>query len=330
MNVLIMGGTRFNGLHLVWELVRQGHQVTTFNRGVTQAELPPEVRRLYGDRKDHEQLRAVLGGRSFDAILDISAYVLEDVSSMLDLFQGHTGHYIFASSTVVFASTDTYPITEEHPLDPDPNASDYSKNKMRCEAYLNQAYAEQGFPCSIARFAMVYGPHNFIPQREQLMLLRLVRRRKVLIPGNGMTLIHLGHVDDEARALAKMMGNPRTLGQTYIITGPQAITDLGYVSTMARVMDLEPEIIYLLEAAIDELPPEQRRPLIQRLGKPNAHWAENNIYSVQKMVEHLDFQHQYEFEAGIRQTYYWFLAEGLDKTMEYDFTFEDALIERYG
>ena len=53
VRVLVMGGTRFNGLHLVQELVKHGHEVTTFNRGITEAVLPPGVRRLHGDRTDH-------------------------------------------------------------------------------------------------------------------------------------------------------------------------------------------------------------------------------------------------------------------------------------
>jgi nucleoside-diphosphate-sugar epimerase len=39
MKVLVMGGTQFNGLALVRELVRTGHDVTTLNRGKTAAEL---------------------------------------------------------------------------------------------------------------------------------------------------------------------------------------------------------------------------------------------------------------------------------------------------
>ena len=42
-----MGGTQFNGLALVHELVRQGHDVTIVNRGQTDAPLPEGINRLY-------------------------------------------------------------------------------------------------------------------------------------------------------------------------------------------------------------------------------------------------------------------------------------------
>ena len=92
-----MGGTQFNGLALVHELVRQGHDVTIVNRGQTDAPLPEGINRLYADRTDHDQVREVLGGSEFDVVFDVSAYHPDDVALMMDLFEGHTGQYVFAS-----------------------------------------------------------------------------------------------------------------------------------------------------------------------------------------------------------------------------------------
>ena len=61
MKVLVMGGTQFNGLALVHELVRSGHEVTVCNRGKTPADLPPGVTHLVADRTDHSLLREVIG-----------------------------------------------------------------------------------------------------------------------------------------------------------------------------------------------------------------------------------------------------------------------------
>ena len=120
MKVLVMGGTQFNGLALVHELVRAGHDVTIVNRGRTVADLPRSVRRLTADRTDPAQMREVLGGLEFDCVQDMSAYHPEDVELMIELFVGRTGHYVFASSTVIYAAADTLPITEDHPVDRGP------------------------------------------------------------------------------------------------------------------------------------------------------------------------------------------------------------------
>ena len=112
-----MGGTNFNGLALVHELVRQGHEVTVLNRGRSTAEIPDSVSRLVADRSQPETVRAVLAGTEWDVIADITAYHPHDVELMIELFAGHLGHYIFASSTVTYAQTDVLPITETHPDD---------------------------------------------------------------------------------------------------------------------------------------------------------------------------------------------------------------------
>lgn len=63
MRLLVLGGTRFLGRHVVTAALERGHDVATFTRGVSGA--PPEaVRALHGDRDDPEALPAALGGRS--------------------------------------------------------------------------------------------------------------------------------------------------------------------------------------------------------------------------------------------------------------------------
>ena len=131
-----MGGTQFNGLALVRELARVGHDVTILNRGRTEASLPSGVERLTADRTEPESLRAVLGGRDWDAVYDISAYRPEDVRLMVEILDGRTGHYVFASSTVIYAPTNRLPITEGHPVDRGPRQNTYGRNKLLCEDVL--------------------------------------------------------------------------------------------------------------------------------------------------------------------------------------------------
>ena len=54
VKVLVMGGTRFNGLALVQELAKWGHEVTVLNRGQSNAPAAafgtPALRRSDGSR----------------------------------------------------------------------------------------------------------------------------------------------------------------------------------------------------------------------------------------------------------------------------------------
>ena len=330
MKTLVMGGTRFNGLHLVQELVRCGHNVTILNRGVTEAPVPREVRRLYADRKNSQLLKEVLGPEEFDVIFDISAYVLEDVQSMVDIFEGRAGHYIFASSTVVSAATNILPITEDFPVDSSPRQSDYGRNKLICEAYLVGVYRQRHFPTTVARFSMVFGPDNGILDREQRMFVRLLNGRKILIPGRGTTLSQIGHVDDEARALRMMALNPRTYGQIYNVTGKDYFSDEGYVDTCARAVGVEPQKLFVPAEIMDEVASKMQRPLIQRLAPYIHRWDESTLFSIQKLYDHLGYEPFYTFETAVQETYEWFMSRGLDSQREYDFAEEDELIDRIG
>ena len=56
----------FNGLALVRELRKHGHEVWIVNRGQTEADLPAGVQRLYCDRTDHAKLRQTFDGLKGD------------------------------------------------------------------------------------------------------------------------------------------------------------------------------------------------------------------------------------------------------------------------
>ena len=250
--VLVMGGTQFHGLALVHELVRCGHDVTICNRGKTEAPLPDGIHRVTADRSDHDQVRDALAGLEFDVVHDMTAYHPEDVALMVEILDGRVDHYVFASSTVIYSAADLLPITEEHPVERGDTQIEYGLHKLLCEDLLWEAHAERGFPATIAAFSMVYGPRNIIPDREQRMFARLEAGRPVLVPGDGMTLGQVGHVDDQARALVALMQEERTIGHRYNLTGRSFHTDLGYVRTTAEVLGVAPDIRFIPHAFMEE------------------------------------------------------------------------------
>jgi len=358
MKVLVMGGTQFNGLALVRELLKAGHEVSICNRGKTQAQLPARVERLVCDRTDHAAMRSVLGGRDFDVVHDVSAYLPEDVELMIELFRGRTSHYIFASSTVIYAEADLLPIGEDHPVDRGPRQNAYGMNKLLCEDRLLRAYREEGFPATITAYSMVFGPNNIIPDREQRMFMRMVLGRKVLVPGEGTTLGMVGHVADQARALRMMMHNPKTFGRRYNLTGDDYYSDAGYVQTVAEVLGASPEIVSLPSELMDDLwagrvavtgkasevKADTRAgdhddhalqlfrlgSLIQRLAPNIHHWNRSVLFSVERLKEDIGWAPEYNFRAAVEQTWDWFQSEGLHESSDFDFQFEDDLLARLG
>ena len=76
MSSLVLGGSTFVGRRLVNLLTEAGQSVAVLNRGRTPSALPPDVRRLVADRTDVASMRAALDGTEWDAVYDISGFVM--------------------------------------------------------------------------------------------------------------------------------------------------------------------------------------------------------------------------------------------------------------
>ena len=95
MRLLILGGPRFLGRHVVDIALARGHQVTLFNRGRTGPQLYPEVERLRGDRAVD---LSPLEGRNWDAVVDTSGFLPGVVGRAIEVLRHQVGHYLFVSS----------------------------------------------------------------------------------------------------------------------------------------------------------------------------------------------------------------------------------------
>ncbi len=319
MRALVLGGTRFIGLHLVYELLRRGHQVALLNRGQAPAALPPDIERLYADRADPTAVKRVLRGREFDVAFDISAYTTSTLAPAVEALEGHVGRYIFCSTVGVYAPSETLPITEDQPLAKDTSqTSQYGLDKVACEEYLRERWRARAFPFTTLRPCTVYGPNNYNPQREFSLFARLLRKRPILVPGDGSAVIHLVHVSDLARAFAAAPETGSSRGQAYTLAGPEAVTLLDYVSLLGRIVGIEPSLVLV--------PPE----MLDDRGAPSSFpaypWRSSAIYDTKKAQAHLDFQPR-PMAVGTAETYRWYIAEGLNDR-PWDFSAEDGLLER--
>ena len=357
MQVLVMGGTQFNGLALVHELARQGHAVTVLNRGRTEATLPHGTEGLVADRTDDDALRRALAGRDFDCVFDVSAYRPEDVATMIGLLRGRIGHYVFISSTVIYAASDLLPITEDHPLDRSERQNEYGLNKIAGEELLLRAWREDGFPGSTVALSMVFGPNNILPDREQRMFVRLLEGRPILIPGDGTTLAQVGHVADQARALVAMMQRPQTFGRRYNLTGTDCFSAEGYVDCFAEQLGVEANKVFVPADLMDDVfdgrvPIAQTRVqsradvrgtrapdpkvvnqfmlsmLVQRIAPHIHRWNRSVLFSVDRMRRDTGWEPAFTLRSAVADTYAWFERERRHASLEFDFGFEDDLLEK--
>ncbi|MEM5776689.1 MAG: NAD-dependent epimerase/dehydratase family protein, partial [Anaerolineaceae bacterium] len=113
MKILIIGGTRFLGRAAVDAALAAGHEVTLFNRGISNPELYPQVEKIAGDRTVDA---SALKGRTWDAVIDTSGYFPRAVRLVTEALAGSVGHYTFISTISVYAETDQPGTTEDAPL----------------------------------------------------------------------------------------------------------------------------------------------------------------------------------------------------------------------
>ena len=100
MRILVIGGTRYFGIHMVNKLLEQGHAVTIATRGKTPDSYGDKVERITIQRTNEESMREALQGKHFDVVIDKIAYCSNDIRYVMDYVD--CDKYIYMSSTSVY------------------------------------------------------------------------------------------------------------------------------------------------------------------------------------------------------------------------------------
>jgi nucleoside-diphosphate-sugar epimerase len=310
MRALVLGGSVFVGRRLVRLLAAQGHDVAVLNRGQTATDLPEGVRRLTADRTSAEQLAAVLGGTEWDAVFDVSGFVMvaggADINVLLDLLDGRVGGYVYVSSIMAYEPTGWFPWTEDGPVRAEGKGT-YGGFKVMSEQALLARHAASGFPASVVRPAAIYGPDNNIYDMEAAMFSRLRQHRPVLVPHGGLVTGSYGHVDDLCEAMVACATIPAAHGEVFNITA-EGLTVNQYVSELAAIVGVEPDVVQVPD------------PLLSQIAKPG--WghllgvAHHGTLSIAKAERLMGWTPRRPFRPGHEETYEWFLAQGYGERTE--------------
>ena len=203
MKLLILGGTRFLGRHLVETALERGHEVMLFNRGNYSIF---DVETIKGDR--NEEL-AKLRGRSWDAVIDTCGYLPRAVRAAAEVLSDTVDRYIFISSQSVYADVSVRGVDETHPLKTltdeeldrangiDPSgAAGYGALYGGLKALCEQA-AEEVMPGRVlnVRPGLIVGPTDYT-DRFTYWVVRIARGGEVLAPGRPQRPVQLIDVRD--------------------------------------------------------------------------------------------------------------------------------------
>ncbi|MFI9273289.1 NAD-dependent epimerase/dehydratase family protein [Kitasatospora sp. NPDC052896] len=246
MRILVLGGTSFVGRAIVEDALRTGAEVTLFGRGRTGTDLFPDLPRLVGDRDtgDHAALR----DGSWDAVVDVSGYLPQQVGQAMDALGERVGRYLFVSSHAVYQRTGVAPGSDEstprrapvrhvrHTADLDDDT--YGPAKVACE---DDVLARHGSRATIVRPGKVAGPHD-PSDMFTYWVRRAARGGRVALPADPEQPVQIIDSRDLARLVVQLLVDDR--GGAFHAVGPAEPTTLGdLIETCARVAGSRVEIV---------------------------------------------------------------------------------------
>jgi len=117
--VLIIGGTKFIGPHVVRQLMDAGHDVTVYHRGQTEADLPVEVRHVRSPQAAMpvSSFPDELLARRFDVVIHMIAMGEADARAAVQAFRGRIGRMVVLSSGDVYRAYGRFTGIEPGPIE---------------------------------------------------------------------------------------------------------------------------------------------------------------------------------------------------------------------
>ncbi len=304
VDVLFLGGTGLIGSACARFAVEQGHDVTVVNRGRTRlAPAPAGVREVRADVRDSAALRAGIAGRDFDSVVQWIGFTPAHVAPDVELFAG-AGQYVFISSASAYEKPpSSYVVSESTPLR-NPYWQ-YSRDKLECERLLFDAHASTGFPVTVVRPSLTYGPSQ-VPvsvgswDKPYTIIDRMRRGAPILVPGDGTSLWVLTHNSDVARGLVGLLGLPGAVGEAVHVTSDEVLTWNDIYCEVGRAAGVEPRLLHVPTDFIVAADPGSEGSL--RGDKSHSLVFDNS--KLRSLVP--SFEATVPFSVGIRDTVRWF------------------------
>jgi 2'-hydroxyisoflavone reductase len=207
LKILIIGGTRFLGRHLVEAARERGHELTLFNRGQSNPGLFDDIETFRGNRDGGLD---VLSNGRWDAVIDTCGYYPRILKQSAEFFRDRAGHYTFVSSISVYQDLSRPGFDESAPVRHIDDTSleeitgeTYGPYKAICEVEIQKAFSDRAL---VIRPGLIVGPHD-LSDRFTYWVTRCARGGDILLPKPENRVFQCIDVRDLAAWMITMVEN---------------------------------------------------------------------------------------------------------------------------
>lgn len=250
--LLILGGTRFLGRHLVDAALARRCKITLFNRGQSNPDLFPNVETVIGDRDGNLE---PLAGRKWDAVIDTCGYVPRLLKDSVKFLADAVEHYTFISTVSVYADPGKPGLTEEAPLaelaeeTEEVTEETYGALKALCEKEVLEVFGAHD-NALIVRPGLIVGPWD-PSDRFTYWVDRVERGGEVLAPGPPDRPVQFIDARDLARWIIWMIRKGRP--GIYNAAGPYEGMTIGeFLETCNEVTAGDAQFIWVSEEFLEK------------------------------------------------------------------------------
>ena len=244
MKVLYIGGTGEVSVGCLTAGLELGHQISVFNRGTSGVDLPPGAQHIAGDINDDQKFLS-LGRGGWDAVCQFRCFDLRQCERDIQAFEGQVGQFVFISTAMAYQHPPMpFRVAENFPRG-NPH-SNYAQKKIAIEDHLMQVHQSGRMKVTVVRPSHTLRarfPSAFIEDHHAIW--RLQRGKPIISHGDGSSLWTATRCEDFGRAFARLVGNPRTLGEAFHITSDQAYSWDTIYHAAAAELGVEAKLVHV-------------------------------------------------------------------------------------
>lgn len=261
MKVLVIGGTRFIGRHVTLQLLRQGHEVSIFNRGITPVDLPAEINRIQGDRQNLKDYQQTFQQIAPDVVIDAISLTEDQAKTTMETFREITERVVVISSQDVYRARDIFWRRETGIIDPVPLTEDaplrsqlYPYRDVGIELEVPRDYdkvlvervvtSNPSLPWTILRLPMVYGVGDY-QHRLYPYIKRMDENRPAIVLEESYAHWRgcYGYVENVAAAIVLAATDRRSTNRIYNVAELSGLSVAEIIKAIGQIVDWHGEIV---------------------------------------------------------------------------------------